>query len=117
MRGFEAGGADGARPSAGGGGRRRGSVLGREGRVAAVANLEPDALRAREVLVENARRRGVAPDLLLAVAAAGAAVVVDLRQRVMPFGDGAHRLSSRCNKDRKLIMGTFSFSARNARVR
>ncbi len=96
------------------------------GRVAAVANLEPDAARVREVFVENARRRGVGLDLPKCAAwrtagdagDAGAAVVDLLRrQSVLPFGDGVHRLSSHRNRDRRLIMGIFSFSAQNARVR
>ena len=93
------------------------------GRVAAVANLEPDAPRAREVFVENARRRGVGLDLpkraAWRTAGDAGAAVVDLlrRQSVLPFGDGAHRLSSRRNRDRKLIMGNVSFSAQNARER
>lgn len=72
MRGLEARGAGGARPSTGwwvcqeregAGGRRVVCVCRRSGRVAAVAHLEPDAPRVREVIVEAGRRRVVAVDL------------------------------------------------------
>lgn len=82
--------------------------------VAAVANLEPDVARCREVIVERRRPCGVVPDLpkraaVVAGTAVDAGASVDLRQILLTYVKRCHRFSSHRRRFFALIMSAPAF--------